>query len=59
MSRYNVLAAVVEVIEAGTEQAAITELNDRLRAAGFEPYEGTHDLMPDGYKLAYEIEDGS
>ena len=40
MSTYNVLAAVVELVDAPSEAEAIMELERRLRAAGFEPYDG-------------------
>lgn len=52
MPKFNVIWAVVDVIDADDETAALSKLRDRLSAADFEPYEGTPDLVPDGYKLA-------
>ena len=56
--RYNVLAMVVEVVEAGSEEAASRDVNDRLRKAGFNPYEGASDLLPQDYPMAYRVEEG-
>lgn len=39
MPTYNVLAAVVELIDADDEEAAHRILTKRLIAAGFDPYE--------------------
>lgn len=58
MTRYNVLAGVVEVIEADSPEAARAELDRRLRAADF----GTYDLSnaETGLRnLAFESEDQS
>lgn len=57
MPAFNVLTAVTEVVEAPDAEVASATLNNRLRAAGFSPYEGTADLVPDGYQLAFEIEE--
>lgn len=57
MPKYNALWAVVEIIDAPDEEAALTELRSRLDAAGFTAYDGTPDLVPDGYALAYLSED--
>ncbi|MEN3225174.1 MULTISPECIES: hypothetical protein [Mycobacteriaceae] len=40
MALFNVLSSVVELIEAPTAEAAIADLNTRLRKAGFELYDG-------------------
>jgi hypothetical protein len=40
MAIYNVLAAVVDLIEADSEAEACAKLEQRLLAAGFEPYDG-------------------
>jgi len=40
MSVYNVKVSVVALIAADSESAAIAVLLDRLRKAGFEPYDG-------------------
>jgi hypothetical protein len=51
--KYNVLSAVVDLIDADTEDEAVSLLDRKLRAAGFEPYEGFEELLPDDYKLAF------
>jgi len=53
MPKYNTLWAVVEIIDAPDEEAALTELRARLSKAGFTAYEGTPELMPEDYRLAY------
>lgn len=40
MPLYNVKAGVVELIDAPTSEAALSECLTRLRQAGFEPCEG-------------------
>ena len=57
MKRYNVLWAVTDVIEAESGEAALTELRGKLVDAGFDPYEGTPDIVPDDYQLAFEFEE--
>jgi hypothetical protein len=53
MPKYNALWAVVEVIDAPDAEAALTKLRARLADAGFTAYDGTPDLVPDSYKLAF------
>lgn len=60
MPKYNALWAVVEEIDAPDEEAALSTLRGKLDRAGFVAYDGTPDLVPDGYALAYlsENQDG-
>ena len=53
MPDYNVLWAVTDIITAPDGEAALNQLRDRLAAAGFSPYDGTPDLVPDEYQLAF------
>ena len=50
---WNVTVPVVDLIKAATDSEALTILADRLRAAGFDVYEGS---LPDGAN-AFESED--
>ena len=56
MKTYNVLYAVVDIIEAEDEEEAVDKLRAKLRTAGFEPYEGFNELLPENYKLAFASE---
>lgn len=55
--KYNVLAGVTEIIEAGSPEDAVAQLDRRLRYAGFEPYDGLADNLPEGYQMAMLSED--
>lgn len=54
--KYNVLWAVVEIIDAPDAGAALANLRNRLVTAGFQPYEGTDALLPEGYQAAFPSE---
>lgn len=56
MPLYNTLWAVAELIEAPDGEVALATLRNRLRLAGFNPYEGTPDLVPESYQLTYSSE---
>lgn len=55
MKNYNVLAGVVEVVEAESPEHAIDIVNGKLLEAGFEPYVYLRENLPDGYEMAYEV----
>ena len=50
--QYNVLAGVVELIEADSPEEAISTLNSRLTEAGFEPYPELRESFPENYQMA-------
>ena len=57
MPKFNTLWAVVEIIDAPDGEAALNELRSRLERAGFTAYDGTPDLVPGDYKLAFLSDD--
>lgn len=55
MKKYNVLWAVVELIDATDPDEAVQTLVNKLVIAGFEPYD-LGDILPETYKFAFESE---
>lgn len=50
MRNWNVLVAVVDLVEAPTAEAAIEQLRSSLKAHGFDPYEGNPVKVPDVFE---------
>lgn len=56
MTVYNVLAAVVELVEADSPADARQQVAAALRGAGFEPYDGD---LEQGIAIVFESDDQS